>query len=177
MSFVHQGIICRCLCIGKYMCVCFCSSFICGLFVFLILFSVLFLLFSLFCIFCFIPLLLLPVTVVVAVFAIDVLFFAFCVLFCCLLSLHIVFIFTSHFLSFTFFSLRLLLKLTSHGILHYLWSANLSKNFSQLKCQYLLFPINSYPANICFFKVINRSTREKAKICLKLTIKTPGRRQ
>ena len=27
------------------------------------------------------------------------------------------------------------LKLTSHSILHYLWSANLSKNFSQL-CQY-----------------------------------------
>ena len=29
------------------------------------------------------------------------------------------------------------LKLTSHGILYYLWSVDLSKSFSQLICQYL----------------------------------------
>ena len=31
------------------------------------------------------------------------------------------------------------LKLTSHSILHYLWSGDLSKNFSQLIYQYLSF--------------------------------------
>ena len=34
-----------------------------------------------------------------------------------------------------------------------------------------------YPANIHLFKVNNRSTWKKCKICSKLTIKTPERRQ
>ena len=33
------------------------------------------------------------------------------------------------------------------------------------------------PANICLFKVNNRSTRKSCEICLKLTIKTPERLQ
>ena len=33
-----------------------------------------------------------------------------------------------------------------------------------------------YPANICLFKVNNRSNRKKCEICSKLTIKTPERR-
>ena len=35
----------------------------------------------------------------------------------------------------------------------------------------------NYPANIYLFKVHNRNTRERCGICLKLTIKTPERRQ
>ena len=32
------------------------------------------------------------------------------------------------------------------------------------------------PANICLFKISNRNTRKRCKICSKLTIKTPERR-
>ena len=32
---------------------------------------------------------------------------------------------------------------------------------------------STYPANVSLFKVNNRNTRKKSKICLKLTIKTP----
>ena len=33
------------------------------------------------------------------------------------------------------------------------------------------------PANIYLFKVNNRNTRKSSEICLKVTIKTPERRQ
>ena len=33
------------------------------------------------------------------------------------------------------------------------------------------------PANICMFKVNNRNTRKRCKICSELTIKTPERRK
>ena len=37
--------------------------------------------------------------------------------------------------------------------------------------------LREYPANIYLFKVNNGNTRKKYKICSKLTIKTPERRQ
>ena len=41
----------------------------------------------------------------------------------------------------------------------------------------LCFSLVIFPANIYLFKVNNRSTRKRCEICLKLTIKTPVRRQ
>ena len=37
--------------------------------------------------------------------------------------------------------------------------------------------LSYFPANTYLFKVKNRNTREKCKICSKLKIKTPERRQ
>ena len=43
--------------------------------------------------------------------------------------------------------LTLSFKLTSHGIMHYLWSADLSKNFSQLIVSIFIF-------SMCFYQLI-----------------------
>ena len=39
------------------------------------------------------------------------------------------------------------------------------------------YELREYPVNIYFFKITNRNTRKRYKICLKLTIKTPEQRQ
>ena len=41
------------------------------------------------------------------------------------------------------FVIEAVLELTSHGIIHYLWSADPLKSIFQLICQYLLYSINS----------------------------------
>ena len=53
-------------------------------------------------------------------------------------------------------------------------------DFSYERWQDLQFDITTislYPANIYLFKVTNRNIRKRCEICLKLTIKTPERRQ
>ena len=42
---------------------------------------------------------------------------------------------------------------------------------------FLMFSGTESPANIYLFKVNNENTRKRYKICSKLTMKTPGRRQ
>ena len=56
------------------------------------------------------------------------------------------------------------------------WSAEIHQVSRGLNF-YCINGDSAYPANIYFFKVNNKNTRKRYKICSTLTIKTPERRQ